>query len=308
MLLRYLVWLAVPLLALIELGAHAYFAGRVPDADEWQATLGEEIGRLKQGNELLVAAPYWSEPNLRHALGDDLMPLRDVARPDEETYARAIEVSVAGERAPELQGWKQVSHQQLGAFDVYVMDNPEPHPALFDFVDNLAPEHASASFRRGSNYKDCSWNPKAKVSNGALDFGHPTFPRQRFECGGADWSFVGVTVLEDEGYRGRRCIWAQPTTPGATRVSYPDVPLGSTIKGYLALPYWVERWAKGGVVSIEVKVDGESLGQFEHEEGEGWKPFQVSTAAYTGRKAPVEFVLTAEPGSQRQACFYARAQ
>ncbi|HEX2878769.1 MAG TPA: hypothetical protein VHO25_04460, partial [Polyangiaceae bacterium] len=116
MLLRYLVWLAVPLLALVELGAYQVHANRAPEPEEWKRLLPAAVAALRKENELIVATPYWSEPNLRFALGDGLMPLRDVARPDERRYARAIEVGLGRERAPELRGWQVQQEKTVGPF------------------------------------------------------------------------------------------------------------------------------------------------------------------------------------------------
>jgi len=307
MLLRYLVWLAVPLLALIELVAHAYHGTRVPEPEEYRRLLPAAVSELRKENELVVAAPYWSEPSVRFALGDRVMPLKDVARPDERSYQRAIEVSVSGEHAPELLGWRSLDERKVGPFRLRLLQNPEASAPLFDFVDNLNPEHATASAKKRTEYRDCGWNPRARVSNGALDSGHATFPRERFDCGGADWNFVGVTVIEDERYRPRRCIWAQPSDSGATRVTYSDVPLGKVIRGHAGLPYWVERWKKGEPITIRVQVGDQVVGEMEHADGEGWKAFEVSTERFVGQRASVQFEVTAARDAQRQLCFHAEA-
>src|SRR5271156_4696579 len=97
-LLRY-AFLLVPALGLAELGAHLWFAKRPPTFDEW-STVVNAVRETRQEGDLVVIAPSWADPAARRALGDALMPLRDVARPDESRYAHAIEVSILGERAP----------------------------------------------------------------------------------------------------------------------------------------------------------------------------------------------------------------
>ena len=77
-----LAWLLVPAVGLVELGAHAYFSSRPPSPDEWKTGKATLAGLRKHG-ELVVIAPEWAEPNARFAFGDELMPLRDVARADE---------------------------------------------------------------------------------------------------------------------------------------------------------------------------------------------------------------------------------
>src|SRR5689334_21143476 len=98
-------WLLVPAFGLLELGAHAYFSSRPPSLAEW-SRVKDAVAGMRRSGELVVVAPHWAEPNARSAFGDPLMPIRDVARADESTYARAVEVSIVGASAPELGGWK----------------------------------------------------------------------------------------------------------------------------------------------------------------------------------------------------------
>lgn len=308
MLLRYLVWLAVPLLALVELGAYEVHAHRVPEPDEWKRVLPDAVAALRKDHELVVAAPYWSEPNLRFALGDAVMPLRDVARPDERRYPGAIEVGLGRERAPELKNWSVQQETAIGPFHLRVLKNPEFAPILFDFVDHLAPEQASVTVKkRKGEYEDCAWNPKARVTNGALDSGHATFPRARFDCPGPEWNFVGVTVIEDERYRPRQCIWAPPSDGGVTRVLFHDVSIGKVLRGHAGLSYWNERWGKGDAITLSVEIANEEIGEAKHEDGEGWKPFEFSTERFAGQKASVQFLIGGRRGGQRQYCFHAEA-
>jgi hypothetical protein len=304
MLLRYLAWALLPLLAVIELIAQFFFASCAPNLEQWQA-LRPTIAELRKQDEFVVIAPYWAEPNARYAFGDVLMPLRDVARPDERGYSRAIEVSILGERTPELTAWRVVSERAQGKFVVRILENPHPEPAQFDFVDQLGPEHAQAQAKQGGSYQDCPWNDHAEVTNGALDDGHPTFPGQRFACRGPEWNFVGVTVLEDQRYRPRRCIWAQPSNGGGTLVRYGAVPLGRVIRGHTALPYWVERWGKGKPITMVVRVGETTVGEVVHKDAEGWKQFELSTEAFAGRTLAVEFEVKTASGPQRQFCFQA---
>ena len=90
-------WLAIPLFGLVELGASVYFSRRFPNADEWRA-LAAEVGALKQEKDLIVIAPEWAEPLARSAFGDSLMPIADVARPDEAGYPRATRGFGVGQR------------------------------------------------------------------------------------------------------------------------------------------------------------------------------------------------------------------
>ncbi|HTM45530.1 MAG TPA: hypothetical protein VL137_11275 [Polyangiaceae bacterium] len=308
MVLRYLVWLAVPLLALLELAAHAYHATRVPQPDQWQEELPAAVQALHHQGDLIVAAPYWSEPNLRFALGDELMPLRDIARPDERGYSRAIEVSVSRERSPQLLKWEVLNETTVGKFHLRVLKNPTPSRVLFDFVDNLNAEHASAALVSAGTPRDCTWDTNAGVSNGALDYGHPTYPKERFRCPASEWNFVGVTVIEDQQYRPKRCIWAPPAGSRGTRVTFSNVPMGNTVRGYSALPFWNEREGKHNTTQIQLTVDGVVVGNTKHADGEGWKEFEFPTTTFSGKRATVQFDVTTVRGAPREYCFYAEAE
>src|SRR5512140_1794181 len=112
---RGLLWLLFPAAGLLELGLTYYFAHRAPRLAEW-ASIREPVRKLKQSDELVLIAPRWAEPLGRQALGDEMMPLKDIARPDEAGYARAIEVSIMGQHAPEAAGWRAVSEERQGQF------------------------------------------------------------------------------------------------------------------------------------------------------------------------------------------------
>jgi hypothetical protein len=116
--------------------------------------------------------------------------------------------------------------------------------------------------------------------------------------------FVGVTVVEDEQWRGRRCIWAEPPQGGTLSIRFPSVPLGKVVRGYATLPWWIERELRGAPVAMSVVVAGESVGTYVHRDGDGWKPFEFSAGAHAGTRADVEFrVSSAHAG--REFCFQA---
>lgn len=295
-----LLWLAVPLAGMLELGAHYYFRQRAPRAEEW-AKLREPVAALRQAGELVVVAPRWADPLARQALGDALLPLADVARPDESGYARAIEISAMGQRAPELAAWRTVSESKQGRFTLRTLENPSPARVLFAFADHVKPE--SLAVFEGS--QPCAWNPRAPVSNGSLG-GNPTFPAQRFMCPGGEWFFAGVTVIDDDHeYQPRRCIWAHPTPGGPLRLEFQSVPLGSSIRGYGGMPWVPFRDSVGAPpIELEVRVDGVSIGTHVHRDELGWAPFSFPTGR-AGQTAKVQFEVRSSTIKDRHFCFQA---
>jgi hypothetical protein len=103
----------VLLAAALELVLHFYFAHRWPRFDDYRLL---EQATLAARGEPLVVAPRWAEPLVRRGLGDDRLTLAAVAPPDVDAFAHALEVSVEGEHAEELVGWREVDRQQLGPF------------------------------------------------------------------------------------------------------------------------------------------------------------------------------------------------
>src|SRR6185503_103141 len=112
-----------------------------PDASRgqtWQ-DMAAAVQAEKRPGDLIVIAPPWADPLARQALGDALMPLRDVARPDVTRYESALEVSILGQRAAELLQWQEQSRAEHGKFLLRRLVNPHPARVIFDFTDHVRP-------------------------------------------------------------------------------------------------------------------------------------------------------------------------
>jgi hypothetical protein len=295
---------AVALLGGAELLAHWHFAHAAPDIGAWQA-VRPVVQAAATPNDLILVAPRWAEPNARLVLGDALMPLEHVARPDESRFARALEISILGERAGELEGWKLEREERAGAFELRTWSNPHFQPLLYDFLANAEPPHVSVSVEReGKPIEICEHTTNQRVTNGDLG-GHPTFPKRRFACSGAEWAFVGRTVIEDQDYRPRQCLWAHPIARAVLSLRYDPVPIGSVIHGYGGLPFLIERERRGSPIELSVVVGGELLGKVRHKDGDGWKSFELSTERFRGQTLPVEFRVQSKRDARREFCFQA---
>jgi hypothetical protein len=297
-----LVLAGVVLVGLAEVGFHFRFARAAPSLDEWSA-VKPAVSALAGPGGLVVVAPEWAEPNARFAFGDELMPLAHVARADESAFERALEVSILGAEAPALQGWKLEAEREQGRFVFRSWSNPHPMPVLYDFLAHLDASSASVGVLRDTALEPCPYGT-GKVSNGDLG-GHPTFPRRRFMCSGAEWSMVGLTVIEDQNYRPRRCMWAHPSPRGTLQIHFDAVPIGASITGYGGLPYLFEREWRGTPIELEALVGGEKVGTAEHRDGEGWKRFEFATAAFAGQTQTVDFRVRSRQARDRQFCFQA---
>jgi hypothetical protein len=293
-------FLAIPLLGVLELALHLWFAQRPPAFDAWFELSGV-VKEMRRQGELVVVAPRWAEPLARRALGDEAFPLRDLARPDETRYAAAIEIAILGQRAPELAAFREVERRDVGRFVVRRLENPSAARVVFDFTDQARPPAADARV----NGVDCRWNPRAQIVAGGLG-GHPTFPSERFECPGGVFFNVGPTVIADQRWLPRRCLWAHPPARGELVTRFRDVQLGSVIRGHGGMYWIIERERKGAPVVLTVRVDGETLGAVTHEDGEGWKAFEIPLGAHANAaSAEVEFAVSSPNYRNRHFCFEA---
>jgi hypothetical protein len=298
----------VPGLGLVELVAHLYFRDRTPQLRDYEA-LEPAVQELRKSSELVTISPYWAEPNLRWALGDVLMPLRDVARPENDRYAAVVEVSLPG-ASSQFPDWKVEDSKRVGAFVLERRVNPKHEAVLFDFVDvfdgpNVDQRVSVEVGKDRGGRTTCAFKTNARVTNGALG-GHATFPAQRFECSATESDFVGLTVIEDQNYHPRRCLWAHPPSGKRRKVvRYERVKLSNRITGFTGAPYLIDRETRGAAIEVAVAVDGETIGRARHENGDGWKRFEFDTNEYAGSEHRVEFEVFADSARKRDFCFYA---
>ena len=290
---RYLA-LFVPFFGLFELGAHVYFSRRAPTTEAWSAVRPFVASAYRPEN-VVVVAPYWAEPMARLAFGDELMPLRDVARPDITRYPEALEVSIMGQRAPELDGWKVLREERHGKFTLRAVQNPSPPRVTYDFTDHVDPAAAAVRVEKRIGTIDCGFTTNATIESGGLG-GAPVYPAARFACPGeANHVFVGVTIIDDEKMHPRRCIWSHPPgTDGELVTRFRDVPLGHQIHGHAGAGWHIGRDGNDPPFTVRVMVAGEEVGKVVHQAGDFWKGFDLPLPpAMAERTADVEFRVSA---------------
>ena len=296
-------WLVVPVLGLVELGLHVAFSRRAPRVEEWRELAGP-VRRLKRAEDLVVVAPEWAEPIARHALGDPAFPLDQIARADASSFARAVEVSALGARADETRAWRVASEEKSGRFTLRVLENPARVVPKYRFIDHVRPPELAVAIVSDERETPCVFNDHAQVTAGGLH-GHAAFPRERFQCPGGESSFVGVTVIDDQEYLPRRCIWAHPPQRGVLRLRFAAVPLGARLRAWAGLSYFLYRDGLGDPVTIAFHAEGRTLGEHRHHDEWGFRAFSFATGAAAGSASDVEVVVSAESAAGRDFCFVA---
>jgi hypothetical protein len=294
--------LAVPLVGAVELGAELVLAARTPPPAAWSALSGALEGIAEPGTPVVVS-PRWAEPHVRAALGDAWFPLEAAAHSGLETFPRVVEVSLRGARSDALAGFRELERREAGPLVVRLLEHPAPERIVFDFVDALAPGRVVVYGTSPS--RACRFHPRARVRTGGLS-GHPTLPRQRFDCGEGGWFDVGVTVIADERFLPRRCIFAHPPSEGARVLRYDGVPLGRELVVDAGMYWVVERRRTGAPVTLEVRVDGDPLGEVVHRDGDGWARTRLPLGAHAGKpSASVELRISSPDDAYRHYCFRA---
>lgn len=301
-------WLALlPALGVAELALDAAFARRAPRFEDWSA-LEAPVRELRRAGDLVVVAPSWGEPLARRALGDAAFPLRDLGRSWVDGYAGAVEISALGSRSPELSAFREVDARRVGPFVVRRLENPAPARVLVDLTDALAPERVEvAHLREGASGSPCPWNPRAPLATGGLG-GHPTFGRRRFECPGGAFFHVGETVVADEEFRPRRCVFAHPPDRADLSLRYRDVPLDGRLVGRAGLYWMIERERRGAPITLEARVDGRVAGSFTHLDGQGFAPFEIALGGEAGARGVLELRVRTDDFQHRHFCFHAEVR
>jgi hypothetical protein len=218
-------------------------------------------------------------------------------------FQRAIEISVLGERSQELRGWRPVEQRAVGKLALHVLENPTPVKPSVSFLEAFGRDVDVFVDTQGDELR-CGYQQRARVTAGGLP-GPVAAPAQRFQCPGGMDRWVGLTVIDDQQYRPRQCLYAHPSERGPLVVRFDRVPLARQIYGYAGLSYLLMREPKGTPVTLRVRVDGEPVGSYEHHDEWGWHRFAFDLGKHAGREAEVRFEVTSPSAAERRFCFYA---
>jgi hypothetical protein len=298
--LRRYAFMAIPAIAVLELGAHCVqISRRIPEEDWRGARDAVKAGALP--GDLVVFAPFWVDPLGREHFKDELATVDREARPDDTRFPRAFEVSIRGAHLAELDGWSEESRQRFGAITVTAWKNPSPVKVIDDLVAHATPDRARVTLADGANEAECSW-ARGNAQSGAIGFG-PGMPSEHFVCprGG----FVAVSVLQATDYRPHKCIYVPPVGGGtAIRIRFADVELGHSLHGHHAIN-WDQARFNSPPVTLTWKLEGKTIGRFVDGDADGWKSFEIDTSDLAGQRGELVAEVTAPTSSHRQYCFEA---
>jgi hypothetical protein len=310
--LRSWAFLAVPAIALLELGAHVVQARSARTDDDWRAARDATKAML-QPDDLVVFAPKWVDPVGRAMFGDEIATLEREAYGDVSRFPRAIEVSIRGQRSRDLATWNKTDEKKVRGVTLTTYANPDYQKTLDDLVTHLDPARASVSSTRASVLREgeggsevdetpCPWSSGAGAQTGNLGFG-PAIPGNRFQCSS---TFAGVSVVTDLDYAPHRVIYVPPTGHGtATRITFRGVSFGKTLHGHHGLYVEAERGKDGPQVVLRFFVGKELVGRVTHADGQGWKGFDLDTSAFSGTTSDLVADVSSDNGNRRMYGFEA---
>ncbi len=297
-----LLWLltALPLVGILELGAHRRQTHDVVPESDWQAAKAIVEKKSLANNDLLVFAPDWSDPLGRRYFGNELASLEREGRGDETSFARAYEVSIRGKHRPELAAWKKVGEEHAGAITITTLENPAPATVIDDLFSHM--REGGMTVSHVDDHEAPCPLVHTNASSGGLWFG-PATPGDRFSCGGTS---VGISVLHALDHSARKCFFAPPDKANAVlRIRFQDVAFGSLIHGHHGLQHEAERDKKGAPVTLTFKAGDRTLGKAVHLDGTGWFGFEVPTPELQGQKGELTVEVSSTGAHRRHYCFQA---
>ncbi len=276
-----LFWLALLVLAVVELVGHFVVRARVPADEDWEAAAAF-VRADDRPEDLIAVAPRWADPLLRAHLGDRIS-FREAGRSDTAGFERLWVLSIRGHDAAEQPPEPPALDRPFGRVRVRRWDLG-PSPVLYDFTEHVR-EAEVVLVQNGADVP-CRWQARGRASGGGLGAGAMT-PAERHQCDlRRPWLWVGETVTEDLDLRPRHCIWQHPAGLEPVRATFRDVPLGERLIFYGGVYYEHERMREHGEVYVTVRVNGVEAGRMIHRDGDGWKRMEVDPRSALGPGAP----------------------
>ena len=296
-------WLVFLLIPLIEVARHFVVRSRVPAEEDWIEAI-EHARERWQERDLILSAPGWTDPILRHH-GGDLLPLAATGRSDLASFERLWLLSIRGRRSPEAPARAPDEERRFGRVHLMRWDLG-PSPVLADLTDQWRSARVTLGLAEpgGAGAIACPLR-RMPLGMGGLGQG-PMLPIERFVCDPRRPHLgLAATVTEDLELRPRRCLWQHPEGERPMRATFEDLPLGSRIVLHGGLYYESERNLVGGPVDVRLEVNGEEVGHMVHRDGDGWKRMEALTGAPPGARGAITIDVRARDPRHRTFCWAA---
>ena len=295
------VFVLVPAIGLLELCAHVREANSAVPESDWIAAR-EAVKAMVTPDDLVVFAPRWADPIGRRYFRDAVATIDREAREDDTRFSRAFEVSIRGLHAPELASWKSEGSRRIGAITITTLVNPSPQKVIDDLLAHDNAEGMRVARVLGGVEQDCGF-AHLSAQTGGLGFG-PAVPADRFNCPGG--TFVGITVVADLDYVPHRCFYAKPLGGTALlRARFTGVVFGNVLHGHHGLYVEAERNRDGAPVTLTFRVGDRVIGHLTHNDGDGWKGFELPTTDLAGQTGDLIAEVSAPNDNRRMYCFEA---
>jgi len=246
-------------------------------------------------------APSWSEPLARETLGAALLPMSMVARAGDDPFARVIEIDILGQHDAAFAQWPVVRRESAGKFELLVRRNPSWQRVYYDALQQVEPSSMSVSIARAGGELSCGYSDVAPMAAGNLG-GDPTSPHARFSCPGGGIHWVGITIIDDEQYRPRRCIWAPSSTLGEVVLRLRRVPFKSRLVGHAGAPWLMVRDGAGPAISVTATAAGGPVGSVAAKDTDGWIRFEWNTQSLANSTSDLELRI-AQTRREQRFCF-----
>jgi len=302
----------VPLVAIIELVLHVKQTSDVVPEQDW-AQARDAVKAEIQPEDLVVFAPFWSDPLGRRTFGDGIASMKREGRSDDDRWKRAFEVSIRGAHDEEIAThWKKIKEEKKGAVTITLYENPHYTRVIDDIVELVSPDHLTVStISAGGGEQSCTFQRGTTAGGSTVVPQGLLTPADKFVCAGGH---VGVAVLHALDHHPHLCIFATPIQSSTLRLRFSNVTFGPSLVGHSGLQWVVERTPAPDKISIgffssfagadpQAPKTESLIGTHFHKVGVGWVGFELPTSDLDGKKGD----LIADIGSsnQRQFCFEA---
>ncbi|HET9621768.1 MAG TPA: hypothetical protein VFP84_10395 [Kofleriaceae bacterium] len=224
----------------------------------------DEVRQGFRPGDLVVFAPAWADPIGRRELGD-LIPVATAARMDAARYGRIWELAIRGAHAPDVAGLAPVASRDHGGVAVRRFERA-PAIVVGDVLDRVA------SVRVASTSVPAAARPEV--------------------------------VLAEVGFAPHRCVQISPPAGAPVRLTFPALPLGRELVGYLGIADVFTRRDDRTPVRLDVELAGRVIASADAGVDDGWVRFAAATPPGA---ADVTFVVRAV-SAHRKLCFAAEAR